>query len=283
MLVNGVPVVIAQAGDPVSLSGRSTDPGSDDLTLTWIWDDGSPDTSTLYLNDPAFNPDPDPSPTINPRDVTDTQSHAFAACLYDVGFRAEDDDSGVSATDTVKVLITGTSAERFSAGYWQNVYRSRKSTPFTDEQLECYLEIATFVSNVFSEVRAASTIPQAFDVLKVGGKTTAEDQFDRQLLAALLNFANGDPDFDELIDTDGNGTGDTAFLQVMRTSRRCGSTRRRRRRRSWRRRTCSSASTSARPRAPLAEDGARTAPSSGTLFPWTCSTVSRRRIRPTGT
>jgi M6 family metalloprotease-like protein len=215
VLVNGVPVVIAQAGDPVSLSGRSTDPGSDDLTLTWIWDDGSPDTSTLYLNDPAFNPDPDPSPTINPRDVTDTQSHAFAACLYDVGFRAEDDDTGVSATDTVKVLITGTSAERFSAGYWQNVYRSRKSTPFTDEQLECYLEIATFVSNVFSEVRGASTIPQAFDVLKVGGKTTAEDQFDRQLLAALLNFANGDPDFDELIDTDGNGAGDTAFLQVL--------------------------------------------------------------------
>ena len=51
--------------------------------------------------------------------------------------------------------------------------------------------------------------------LKPGGGTTKKEQFDRQLLAALLNFANGDPDFNELIDTNGNGTGDTPFLQVV--------------------------------------------------------------------
>ena len=215
VLVNGVPVVVARAGDSVSLSGRSTDPGSDDLALTWIWDDGSPDTTTLYLNDPAFDPDPDPSPTINPRDVTDTQSHAFTACLYDVGFRATDDDGGVSATDTVKVLITGTSVERFSAGYWQNVYRNRNGSPFTSDQLECYLDIVTFVSLVFNETRPAATIPQAHNVLKVGGNTSKKDQLDRQLLAALLNFANGDPTLDELVDTNGDGTGDTPFLTVI--------------------------------------------------------------------
>ena len=33
--VNGTPTIIAHAGSAVAFSGRSTDPGSDDLTLTW--------------------------------------------------------------------------------------------------------------------------------------------------------------------------------------------------------------------------------------------------------
>ena len=213
VLINGVPTVVAEAGESVSLSGRSTDPGSDDLTLTWIWDDGTPDTSTLYLVNPP-NPDPFPSPSIQPRDVTDTQSHAFAACLYDVGFRARDDDAGVSATDTVKVLITGNSTLRFSAGYWQLQYRDKNGF-FSTETLDCYLEIVGFVSDVFNEVTDASTRQKATNVLKPGGNTSAIDQFDRQLLAALLNFANGDPDLMELIDTDEDGVPDTPFLTVI--------------------------------------------------------------------
>ena len=75
--------------------------------------------------------------------------------------------------------------------------------------------IVGFVSDVFHEVTDASTLATAEAVLQPGGGTTAKEQFDRQLLAALINFANGDPDFDELIDTDGNGIGDTPFLQVI--------------------------------------------------------------------
>jgi len=217
--INGVNVVITNQGATVGFAGRSTDPGSDDLVLSWNWDDGPPvpDVTTTYLNNLSINPDPDPSPSINPRDVTDAKNHAFTACLYDVVFRAADDDAGAT-TDTIKVLVTGNSTERFSAGYWQNIFRSRKSTPFTDAQITCYLKIVGFVSLVFNETTDASTIAKAYDVLKVGGGTTAKEQFDRQLLAALLNFANGEPDWNELIDTNGDSVGDTPFLNVIATA-----------------------------------------------------------------
>ena len=40
----------------------------------------------MYRNNPAF-PDPFASPEINPRDVTDEQSHTFTgACWYEVEF-----------------------------------------------------------------------------------------------------------------------------------------------------------------------------------------------------
>lgn len=214
--INGVDTILVEEGVSVPFTGRSTDPGSDDLALSWDWDDGlpAPDVTTVYPNDPGAFPDPDPSPTVNPRDVTDAKSHAFTACLYEVVFSAADDDSG-SASDTVRVLVTGTATERFSAGYWQAVFRSRKSTPFTDERLLCYLKIAGFVSTVFDEVVDASTIEHAYDVLKVGGATSTIEQFDRQLLAALLNFANGEPDWNELVDTNGDGVADTPFLAAV--------------------------------------------------------------------
>ena len=215
ILINGVPTVIANAGDSVPLSGRSTDPGSDDLTLAWDWNDGSPLTSTLYLVNPptAEPPAPTWSPSVQPRDVTDSKSHAFAACLYDVKLTSTDDDSG-SANDTVKVLIVGNSTDRFSVGYWQRQY-SGKPTDFSQATLLCYLKIARYVSLVFDEKRPLSTLQQAENVLKAGGGTSATEQFDRQLLAALLNFANGDPAYNQLIDTNGDKVGDTPFLTVI--------------------------------------------------------------------
>jgi hypothetical protein len=211
VLVNGVPTIITNAGANVPFKGRSTDPGSDDLLLSWDWADGppSPDVTTKYLNDPLFDPDPDPSPTIHPRDVTDSKDHAFGqACLYDVGFRAVDDDAGAT-TDNVKVLVTGNSTQRFSAGYWLQQYS--RSAHIPSATLDCYLKIVDYVSNVFGPLTRA----QAAEILKPGGGTTALEQFDRQLLAALSNFANGTPDYNTLIDTDGNGTGDTPFLAFI--------------------------------------------------------------------
>ena len=124
--INGTSVILGHAGAPVDLSGRSTDPGSDDLTLRWSWDDGDPliDVSTTYLVNPP-NTDPDPSPTLQPRDVTDERSHAFGqACTYDVGFSALDDDAG-SASDTIKVLIAGNQDDGRPTGYWAQQYRQR--------------------------------------------------------------------------------------------------------------------------------------------------------------
>jgi hypothetical protein len=217
-LINGIPTFLAHAGEPVEFSGHSTDPGSDDLFLSWDWDDGppSPDVTTVYLVNPAIGPDPFPSPSIQPRDVMDMQTSAFDdACLYLISFLAEDDDGG-SSFDQAYVLTTGNAEQTRSEGYWQHQFHQVGNTDFEDEELECYLEIIGFVSTVFNEVRDASTIEAAYDVLFLQGNQGSEaEQFDRELLTVWLNFANGAVAYDQLIDTDSDGVPDTQLAVLV--------------------------------------------------------------------
>jgi photosystem II stability/assembly factor-like uncharacterized protein len=218
--INGTPTIIGQLGSPVAFSGRSTDPGSDDLTLSWDWDDGAPvpDTSTTYLVNPPA-PDPPLSPSIQPRDVTSNVSHTFGqACMYDVGFASRDDDGG-TASDTAKVLITGNFKFGRPSGYWSHQYRREGSTDFTDATLTCYLEIVDYVSKVFHEVRDVSTFAKAQKLLFTQAKSVSKrDQLDRDMLTAWLNFANGAVGWAELIDTNGDGVVDTPYFQAMYTA-----------------------------------------------------------------
>ena len=206
---------IAHAGENVTFTGNATDPGSDDLDLTWSWGDGTADVTTTYLVNPPAT-DPLPSPSIQPRDVTDIQVHAFdSACLYEVTFSALDDDGGSDA-DTTDVVIAGNADRIRSAGYWHHNYRGKGRRFFTDEQLQCYLDIVNHMSSVFSEETNASTIDDAEDVLNPAHSNgDIRVQFDRQLIAAWLNFANGAIEHDELVDTDFDDVPDTALLDVL--------------------------------------------------------------------
>ena len=218
--VNGTPVLIAHTGQPVAFSGRATDPGSDDLTLRWNWGDGLPlidATSTYLVNGPAT--DPDPSPSVQPRDVSDSASHAFGqACTYDIVFSASDDDGG-SASATIKVLITGTKDAGRPSGYWAHQYRQRGAIDIDSVTLGCYLEITAFVSKVFNEVRDVATFQKAQTLLFSSGKSvTKRDQLERDLLTAWLNFANGAVGWSELVDTNADGVADTQFHVAMQTA-----------------------------------------------------------------
>ena len=217
ILVNGTPTFLTEAGQPVDFSGRSQDPGSDDLALAWSWDDGPPDTDVTthsLVNPPT--PDPFPSPTVQPRDVTDARTHAFGqACSYRITFSARDDDSGLGS-DEAHVIVVGNATHARSAGYWQHQFKGQGKTDLTSQQLACYLAIAGYMSKVFSEAREASTIPAAQAVLFPGtNKGSMIEIFDRQLLAVWLNFANGSPGYDEPVDTNGDGTPDTAFWTAV--------------------------------------------------------------------
>ena len=217
-IINGVPVIIGHSGSPVTFSGRTQDPGSDDLAATWHWGDGTPDTTTPYLNNPPFL-DPHPSPTINPRNVTDTHTHTFGtACFYTSTFRSADDDSGLSPADSVNVVIVGNATDRLKANEWMDEFGKRtKPKLFSDAQLNCYLAIAGFVSSVFNEQRDASTIPAAYIVLKHDQPPLSQPlrDLDQELLAAWLNVANGSIGIGQLIDTDKNHQVDTPFSTVI--------------------------------------------------------------------
>ncbi len=87
---------VALVGAELGLWATATDPGSDDVTFTWSWGDGSQDDVTTYFND-GLGPDPYPSPDVNPMTATDVARHSFpAAGTYDVVLSVTDDDGGVT-------------------------------------------------------------------------------------------------------------------------------------------------------------------------------------------
>ena len=216
--VNGTPTIIGHAGQAVGFSGRSTDPGSDDLTLAWVWGDGTAGTSTTDLVNPPV-PDPPLSPSIQPRDVTSPQSHTFTgACVYESSFTATDDDGG-STAQTANVIIVGNGRPNHPHGWWKQQLRfhatGKGSSEFSGPTMTCYQRIAGFMSRVFDERTAASTYAQAYDVLDVSSTSVMTELFDLQLLAAWLNFANGAIAWDRLVDTNGDKVVDTRFLDAI--------------------------------------------------------------------
>jgi PKD repeat protein len=88
---------------PITLNGHGTDPGSDDLTFTWEFELGPTITGVHYNDD--LGPDPDPSPEINPMNVTDVVTHTYGDNgIFIVTLTVEDDDGGV-AVATINVTV----------------------------------------------------------------------------------------------------------------------------------------------------------------------------------
>ncbi|MEV8371778.1 S8 family serine peptidase [Kribbella sp. NPDC056861] len=217
-VVNGVPTFVAHSGQPVSFKARSTDPGSDDLALSWSWGDGppSPDVTTSYPVNPPGT-DPATSPSLQPRDVTDSKSHVFgSACSYDVGFGSKDDDGGVAA-DSARVVVTGNARLTRIAPLWFLQTRAGLRVPPIDlpvSTLNCYLQVVQHMSPVFSEAKDVSTMAKANSVLNIQ-LLNPKAEFDRQALAAWLNFADGSFDLGTRVDTNLDLHLDSTFGAVM--------------------------------------------------------------------
>lgn len=214
---DGVSAFILEAGEELEVPAGATDPGSDDLTLTWDWGDGTSDDETSLVNPPVA--DPPKSPSVQPRDITLQESHVYGdACLYELGVTATDDDGGVSVTDTAAVVVTGNATVSKGHGWWLNQYRTKSPNDFTPAELQCYLDIVGFFSLVFDEETDASTRAAATKVLNAPAKAPADVIFDQQALGAWLNFANGSVSLSTPVDTDSNGTLDSTFGAVMLTA-----------------------------------------------------------------
>jgi hypothetical protein len=205
---DGVKAFVAHVGMPVTVPLALTDPGSDDLTAIWRWGDGSGASSvTSLVNPPAT--DPAKSPSVQPRALTVTGQHAYGdACLYTLTADATDDDGGNAVDDTAAVIVTGSATAARSKGYWYNQYKLGPPDFFSAARLQCYLDLVVFLSTRFN---APLTRAQATDLLKANAAGPNVGQFDAQLLAAWLNFANGSYDLWTPVDTDGNGSLDSTF------------------------------------------------------------------------
>jgi PKD repeat protein len=93
-------------GHEITFEADASDPGSDDLTFTWFWDDATPDTVTTYFND-GVAADPYPSPDgIYPVSQTDIQGHIFTSNgNYDVSLTVNDDDGGAAVIVITVILV----------------------------------------------------------------------------------------------------------------------------------------------------------------------------------
>jgi PKD repeat protein len=209
---DGVSAFVAEAGETVTITARATDLGSDDLTLTWDWKDGTTSVESSLVNPPAL--DPLKSPSVQPRDVTLGADHAYLeACLYDLTVGALDDDGG-AGSDGAAVVITGNADVSKGSGWWLNQYRDKPPNDFTPARLECYLKIVRFFSLVFDPAYPADRAGAAA-IMHAPPKSPANVIFDQHALAAWLNFANGSIEFATSVDTDGDGVDDSTFGAAM--------------------------------------------------------------------
>jgi hypothetical protein len=208
----GSSAFVLEAGEELDVPASSSDPGSDDLEFTWDWDDASVDTQTSLVNPPAA--DPPMSPSVQPRDVSLSQAHTYLdACLYELEVTVVDDDGG-SATQTASIVITGNGDIAKGHGWWLNQLRNKQPNDFSQEEIDCYLEIVGFFSLVFPTLTRA----EATEILNTPPKAAEEIQFDQQALAAWLNFADGSVKLDTPVDTDLDGIDDSTFGEVMFTA-----------------------------------------------------------------
>jgi hypothetical protein len=215
--VQGNQTFLGHALHPLTFSEHSVDPGSDDLTMTWNWADGSK-TATTYLVNPP-NADPEPSPQVSPRDVTDVQTHTWLApCVYTMGLTTADDDGGASKDANV-VVITGNATKAMGAEDWYQQFngradRKRQLSPAT---LACYVKIVDYMSGVLGQVTPLLTSADALRILRQGDDTenNLPRHLDRDLLVAWLNFANGVYDWNTLVDTDGDHRPDDIPFSVL--------------------------------------------------------------------
>lgn len=103
--INQITSPTGPEGSLTSIVSIATDPGSDDLTFTWDWGDGSPTESTTYYND-GMGPDSYPSPGGTfPFSAVDEVDHTYGDDgIYTVSLDVTDDDGGIrEITTTVSV------------------------------------------------------------------------------------------------------------------------------------------------------------------------------------
>ena len=203
-----------------TMSARSVDPGSDDLTFNWAWGDGT-STVTTYRSNLA-RLDPKPSTEVNRRDVTDAPVKTWAnACLYRVITTVSDDDGG-SAVDATWVVVTGTPTKQQGVGSWTASLQGKGSTKLSATQTACYLQAIDHLSVTFGAAADARPLTSATDAIAIlnpsGGPADQLGMLDRAILAGWMELMNGGVTWNQQVDTNGDRVPDAQFGQLLRNA-----------------------------------------------------------------
>ena len=170
------------AGTEGAVSATATDPGSDDLRFSWTVGDGTPLVTDFFAN--GVGTDPDPSPQVGPREVTDSAVLAYGeSCLYGISLTVSDDDGGASQVGHAAAVVQRLRPDHHEADHegdddedghvhydhdrhqplkynqWRNEIRQGD---IPADVVHCYVDIAGYLSSVLighSEVDGAAFAP----------------------------------------------------------------------------------------------------------------------------
>ena len=194
------PFVIDE-GTSIDFTATSTDPGSDDLTFTWNWGDGTLDTITIYYND-GIGLDPYPSPGgIYPFSTADSAAHTYGDDgNYSIVLTVTDDDGGIATYETY-VIVNNVAPSIISMnhtivmvneprtiGYWG--YQCGVEEPYGEHTgiLQEWIDDISSQSQVFSWI---STKNDVESIVQDGDATDMIVMAKRQLMGVWLNVVSG--------------------------------------------------------------------------------------------
>jgi hypothetical protein len=182
-------------GDTVAASARATDPGSDDLVLTW-----SNGLGRTFLRDGGTADAPlSPFGAVPVRAAAGTEQTYVQSGVGTLRAVMTDDD-GAAADASVGVLVTGTETEVRSRSRWIHEFAGMALAEAPDATVAAYLDVVEAASTVFSEGQPVTSAAEALVVLspRVDEPRT---QARAELLCAWLQFAGGAVRWDAAITT----------------------------------------------------------------------------------